>query len=284
MGGQAGTSSMIRNYLGFPRGISGAELAARAFDQAILFGTEMIYGHAACGLRVDGDLRIVQLTDGTQVPARAVVIATGVSYRTIDIPSLERFNGVGVYYGAASSEAAALVGQDVFVVGGGNSAGQAAAHLAKYASRVTILVRGKSLAHSMSEYLITEIEATPNIHLMCGVEVVGGGGDGRLETIDVGRPSGAVDTLPAAALFILIGAEPFTQWLPPEVARDDWGFVMTGPTHETPSRLPFESTLPGVFAVGDVRRDSIKRVASAVGEGAVCIRLVHEYLSVQRDH
>jgi len=284
MGGQAGTSSMIRNYLGFPRGISGAELAARAFDQAILFGTEMIYGHAASGLRVDGDLRVVELTDGTQVPARAVVIATGVSYRTIDIPSLERFNGVGVYYGAASSEAAALVGQDVFVVGGGNSAGQAAAHLAKYASRVTILVRGKSLAHSMSEYLITEIEATPNIHLMCGVEVVGGGGDGRLETIDVRRPSGAVDTLPAAALFILIGAEPFTQWLPPEVARDDWGFVMTGPTHETPSRLPFESTLPGVFAVGDVRRDSIKRVASAVGEGAVCIRLVHEYLSVQRDH
>jgi thioredoxin reductase (NADPH) len=283
MGGQAGTSSMIRNYLGFPRGISGAELAARAFDQAILFGTEMIYGHAAAGLRVDGDLRIVQLTDGTDVPARAIVIATGVSYRILDIPSLEAFNGVGVYYGAASSEAAALAGQDVFVVGGGNSAGQAAVYLAKFASRVTILVRGESLAQSMSEYLITEIDATPNIDLMYGVEVVGGAGDGRLETIDVRRPpSGAADTLPAAALFILIGTEPFTQWLPSDVARDDWGFVMTGPSEEDPSRLPFESTLPGVFAVGDVRRDSTKRVASAAGEGAVCVRLVHEYLAVQR--
>jgi thioredoxin reductase (NADPH) len=281
MGGQAGTSSMIRNYLGFPRGISGAELAARAFEQAILFGTDMVYGRAAAGLRVDGDLRIVQLTDGTDVPARAVVIATGVSYRTLDIPSLERFKGVGVYYGAASSEASALTGQDVFVVGGGNSAGQAAVHLAKYASRVAILVRGESLAQSMSEYLITEIDATPNVDIMCGVEVVGGDGGGRLETVDVQRRSGAVDTLAAAALFVLIGAEPFTQWLPPEVRRDHWGFVMTGPTDESPARLPFESTLPGVFAVGDVRRDSTKRVASAVGEGAVCIRLVHEYLAVQ---
>jgi thioredoxin reductase (NADPH) len=284
MGGQAGTSSMIRNYLGFPRGISGAELAARAFDQAILFGTEMIYGHAAAGLRVDGGLRIVELADGTDVPARAIVIATGVSYRNLDIPSLEAFNGVGVYYGAAASEAAALAGQDVFVVGGGNSAGQAAVHLAKFASRVTILVRGNSLAHSMSDYLITEVHATPNIELMYGAEVVAGAGDGRLESIDVRRPpSGGVDTLSAAALFVLIGAEPFTQWLPPEVERDEWGFVMTGPSDEAPSRLPFESTLPGVFAVGDVRRDSTKRVASAVGEGAVCVRLVHEYLAGQHD-
>jgi thioredoxin reductase (NADPH) len=283
MGGQAGTSSMIRNYLGFPRGISGAELAARAFDQAILFGTAMVYGQAASGLRADGDLRIVQLTDGTDVPARAIVIATGVSYRRLDVPSLAPFNGVGVYYGAASSEAAGLAGRNVFVVGGGNSAGQAAVHLAKFASRVTILVRGESLAQSMSDYLITEIDSTPNIDLMCGVEVVGGAGDGQLDTIDVQRRSGAVETLPAAALFILIGAEPFTQWLPPEVARDDWGFVMTGPSDEAQSRLPFESTLPGVFAVGDVRRDSTKRVASAVGEGAVCVRLVHEYLALQRD-
>jgi thioredoxin reductase (NADPH) len=284
MGGQAGTSSMIRNYLGFPRGISGAELAARAFDQAILFGTEMIYGQAAADLLVDGYLRIVQLTDGTNVPARAVVIATGVSYRTVDIASLEAFNGVGVYYGAAISEAAALAGQEVFVVGGGNSAGQAAVYLAKFASRVTMLVRGESLAQSMSEYLITEIDSCANIDLLYGVEVVGGAGGGRLETVEVRHSStGAVDTLPAAALFILIGAEPFTQWLPPEVARDDWGFVITGPTEETPSRLPFESTIPGVFAVGDVRRDSTKRVASAAGEGAVCVRLVHEYLAAQRD-
>jgi thioredoxin reductase (NADPH) len=282
MGGQAGTSSMIRNYLGFPRGISGAELAARAFEQAILFGTEMIYGNAAAGLRVDGDLRIVELADGTDVPARAVVIATGVSYRTLDIPSLEPYNGVGVFYGAAMSEAAAIAGQDVFVVGGSNSAGQAAVHLARFASRVTILVRGESLAKSMSEYLIKEIDATPTIDLRYGVEVVGCAGDGRLETIDVlHRPSGAVDVLPTAALFILIGAEPFTQWLPSDVARDDWGFVMTGPSDDTPSRLPFESTLSGVFAVGDVRRDSTKRVASAAGEGAVCVRLVHQYLAGQ---
>jgi thioredoxin reductase (NADPH) len=285
MGGQAGTSSMIRNYLGFPRGISGAELAARAFEQAILFGTEMIYGQAAAGLRVDGDLRIVQLTDGTDVSARAIVIATGVSYRTLDSPSLEPFNGLGVYYGAATSEAASLADQEVFVVGGGNSAGQAAVYLARFASRVTMLVRGRSLAESMSAYLITEIGATPNIDVMYGVEVVGGAGDGRLETIDVRhRRSGAVDTLPAAALFILIGAEPFTQWLPSDVARDDWGFVMTGPSEEAPSRRPFESTLTGVFAVGDVRRDSTKRVASAAGEGAVCVRFVHEYLAVQRGH
>jgi thioredoxin reductase (NADPH) len=284
MGGQAGTSSMIRNYLGFPRGISGAELAARAFDQAILFGTEMIYGQAAAGLRVDGDLRIVQLADGSEIAGRAVVIATGVSYRTLDIPSLESFKGVGLYYGAATSEAAALTGQQVFVVGGGNSAGQAAVYLAKFASRVTILVRGESLAKSMSEYLITEIDATPNITVTHGVEVVGGGGDGRLESIDLRRrPSRVVDTVAAAALFILIGAEPFTQWLPADVDRDNWGFVMTGPSEDTPSqsRLPFESTLPGVFAVGDVRRDSTKRVASAVGEGAVCVRQVHEYLSNQ---
>ena len=284
MGGQAGTSSMIRNYLGFPRGISGAELAARAFDQAILFGTEMVYGHAASGLRVDGDLRIVQLTDGTDVPARAVVIATGVSYRRLDVPSLAPFNGVGVYYGAASSEAAALTGQDVFVVGGGNSAGQAAVHLAKFAysghdpraGRVTRPQHVRLPDHRDRR----DSQHRPDVRRR-GRR---GAGDGRLETIDVQRPSGAVDTLPAAALFILIGAEPFTQWLPPEVERDEWGFVMTGPSDEAPSRLPFESTLSGVFAVGDVRRGSTKRVASAVGEGAVCVRLVHEYLAVQRDH
>jgi thioredoxin reductase (NADPH) len=280
MGGQAGTSSMIRNYLGFPRGISGAELAARAFEQAILFGTEMIYGKGATCLRVDGDLRMVQLTDGTEVSGRAVVIATGVSYRTLDIPSLERLNGVGVYYGAAISEAPALAGEEVFVVGGGNSAGQAAVHLAKFASRVTILVRSETLAQSMSDYLITEIDATENIVVKYRAEVVGGSGDGRLETIDVrNRGTGTVDTLPAAALFVLIGAEPFTNWLPSDVARDDWGFVITGPSADNPSLLQFESTVPGVFAVGDVRRDSTKRVASAAGEGAVCVRLVHQHLA-----
>jgi thioredoxin reductase (NADPH) len=280
MGGQAGTSSMIRNYLGFPRGISGAELAARAFDQAILFGTEMIYGRAATHLRADGDLRIVRLTDGTEVSGRAVVIATGVSYRTLDVPSLEPLNGVGVYYGAAISEAPALTGQKVFVVGGGNSAGQAALHLAKFASRVTILVRSGTLAQSMSDYLINEIDATGNVDVKYRVEVVGGSGDGRLEAIDIRhRESGAIDTVPAAALFVLIGAEPFTNWLPSDVDRDDWGFVITGPSESNPSPLQFESTVSGVFAVGDVRRDSTKRVASAAGEGAVCVRLVHQYLA-----
>ena len=284
MGGQAGTSSMIRNYLGFPRGISGAELAARAFDQAILFGTEMIYGHAASGLRVDGDLRIVRLTDGTDVPARAVVIATGVSYRTLDIPSLDVFTGVGVYYGAASSEAAALSGKDVFVVGGGNSAGQAAVHLAKFASARHHPGAGRVAGPEHVRLPHHRDRRDPQDRPHVRGRGRRGAGDGRLETIDVRHPSsGAVDTLPAAALFILIGAEPFTQWLPSDVARDDWGFVMTGPSEEAPSRLPFESTVPGVFAVGDVRRDSTKRVASAAGEGAVCIRLVHEYLAAQRE-
>jgi thioredoxin reductase (NADPH) len=208
------------------------------------------------------------------------VIATGVSYRTFDLPSLEPLNGIGLYYGAAISEAPALVGQEVFVVGGGNSAGQAAVHLAKFASRVTILVRSETLAQSMSDYLVHEIAGTDNIDVKYRVEVVGGSGDSRLESIDVrDRASGAVETFPAAALFILIGAEPCTHWLPSDVARDDWGFVMTGPSRENPSLLQFGTTVPGVFAVGDVRRDSMKRVASAAGEGAVCVRLVHKYLA-----
>jgi thioredoxin reductase (NADPH) len=283
MGGQAGTSSMIRNYLGFPRGISGAELGARAFEQAILFGTEMIYGHAATGLRADEDLRVVQLEDGTEVPGRSVVIATGVSYRTLGIPTLERLNGVGVFCGSAIAEAASVTGQPVFVIGGGNSAGQAALHLAKFASLTTILVRAESLAQSMSEYLITEIRATANIEVRFRTEVVGASGEGRLETIDLRhRESGTAETVRAAALFVLIGAEPFTDWLPAEVSRDEWGYILTGPNEGESTRLAYESTMPGVFAVGDVRRDSVKRVASATGEGAVCVRVLHEYLERQR--
>ena len=280
MGGQAGTSSMIRNYLGFPRGISGAELAARAFEQAILFGTEMIYGAAAVGLHAGGDIRIIELSDGTQIPGRSVIVATGVSYRTLDVAALDPFTGRGVFYGAAMSEAPSLVGQDVFVVGGGNSAGQAALYLAKFARRVIMLVRGHALTHSMSDYLITEIEATANIDIRYRSEVVGGRGRGRLENLDIrDRDSGDVASEPAAGLFILIGAAPFTEWLPAEIARDEWGYVVTGPTDTQPNRLAFESTMPGVFAAGDVRRGSIKRVASATGEGAVCVRLVHDYLA-----
>jgi thioredoxin reductase (NADPH) len=280
MGGQAGTSSMIRNYLGFPRGISGAELAARAFEQAILFGTEMIYSNAAVDLRVDDDVLRVRLADGTEVPGRSVVIATGVSYRTLEVRALERFHGVGVFYGAAMAEAPRLVGDDVFVVGGGNSAGQAAIHLARFARQVTILVRGDSLAQSMSEYLLTEIESTPNILVRHRTEVVGGGGTSHLETLDLfDRQRSTTTTVPAAGLFVLIGAAPFTDWLPAAVERDQWGYILTGRSETEPRQLQFESTMPGVFAVGDVRRGSIKRVASAAGEGAICVRLVHAYLA-----
>jgi thioredoxin reductase (NADPH) len=280
MGGQAGTSSMIRNYLGFPRGISGAELTARALEQALLFGTEMVYGSAAVGLARDRDTYVVTLDDGDVVPGHAVVIATGVSYRRLGIPSLEALNGAGVFYGAATSEAPSLRGRDAYVVGGGNSAGQAAVHLARYARQVTVLVRGDSLAASMSDYLVTEIAATENIAVRYGTTVVGGGGADRLERLELrDAPSGAVTTVDAAALFVLIGAEPFTEWLPDEVTRDDWGYIFTGPGADAPDRLTFETHCPGVFAVGDVRHGSVKRVASAVGEGAVCVRLIHEHLA-----
>ena len=304
MGGQAGTSSMIRNYLGFPRGISGVELAARAFEQAILFGTEMIYGSRAVALRHERELRIVALSDGTEVLARSVVVATGVSYRRLDLPELEPFHGAGVFYGAGMSEARALAGEHVCVVGGGNSAGQAAVHLAKFATRVTVLVRSDSLAHSMSDYLVTELDVTPNITVRYGTEIVGGGGGGRLEWLDLqDRATGAIERTLTAAVFVLIGAAPYTDWLPSSVMRDEWGYVLTGheclvrprgagaeaqdsdgehvgvvSQHAT-SPVLFETSMLGVFAVGDVRQGSIKRVASAAGEGAICVRLIHEYLS-----
>ncbi len=231
MGGQAGTSSRIRNYLGFPRGISGTELAARALDQAIMFGTEMVYGGDVVDLRSDGDLRILELADGNEISTRSVVIATGVSYRRLELPALEAFHGMGVFYGAAISEARAVAGEHVCVAGGGNSAGQAALHLATFAARVTILVRSTSLAESMSEYLIREIAATPNVDIRYGVEIVGGDGDGRLSCLDLrGRATGEVERVATAALFVLIGARPLTDWLPGRVARDEAGYLMTGPS------------------------------------------------------
>ena len=301
LGGQAGTSSMIRNYLGFPRGISGAELAGRASDQAILFGTEMIYGSDAVSLASRDDLRVVGLNGGSEVLAKTVVVATGVSYRLLNVPGLERFNGASVFYGAAASEAQALAHEQVHVVGGGNSAGQAAMHLAKFAEHVTMLVRSDSLAESMSEYLIRDIRATRNISVRHGVEVVDGGGGTRLEWLAIRkRHSGETERVSSAALFVLIGAEPLTGWLPATIARDDWGYVVTGTHYEDAFRagrvlgpgaragdlpgpgkdpLLFETTEPGVFAVGDVRRGSVKRVASAAGEGSICVRLIHEYLA-----
>src|SRR6266851_1483283 len=284
-GGQAGTSSLIRNYLGFPRGVSGAELAGRAYEQAWMFGTQFVYGNPATSLAIDGDLRIVRLQDGSAVTSRAVVIATGVSYRRLAVPELESLAGAGVFYGAATTEAQGLAGKRAFVVGGGNSAGQAALHLSKYAEHVTILVRSKSLAASMSQYLIREIETAPTIEVRYHTEVAGGGGNGRLEQLRLRRrDTGDTETEPADGLFVLIGAQPFTEWLPDAVGRDQWGYILTGPDvaeRRTLQREPYllETSTPGVFAVGDVRHGSVKRVASAVGDGSIAIRLAHDYLA-----
>jgi thioredoxin reductase (NADPH) len=289
LGGQAGTSSMIRNYLGFPRGISGAELAARALDQAILFGAEMIYASEAVSLSSQGELHLVGLNGGATVAAKVVVIATGVSYRMLNVPGLVPFNGIGVFYGASASEAPSLFKQAVHVVGGGNSAGQAALYLARFADHVTMLVRSESLADSMSEYLVREINASRTIDVEYGAEVIDGGGKTRLEWLGIrNRFSGETKRVTSAALFVLIGAEPFTDWLPDSIRRDEWGYVFTGvPTEKDGGNragdlgLLFETTLPGVFAVGDVRHGSVKRVASAAGDGAICVRLIHDYLSSQ---
>jgi thioredoxin reductase (NADPH) len=285
-GGQAGTSSRIRNYLGFPRGISGADLAWRAYEQAWTFGTHFIYGNPATSLATGEDLHVVGLKDGSQVRSRAVILATGVSYRRLGIAELESFAGAGVFYGASTIEAQAVAGKPVFVVGGGNSAGQAALHLAKYAGQVTLLVRSRSLAASMSDYLTREIGSAANVHVRYRSEVAGGSGDGRLEHLLIrDRDSGRAESLPAGGLFILIGAEPFTGWLPGAIVRDQWGFILTGPDAAprwplARAPFPFETTAPGVFAVGDVRHGSVKRVASAVGEGSIAVRLVHDYLAL----
>ncbi|MGN6795884.1 MAG: FAD-dependent oxidoreductase [Streptosporangiaceae bacterium] len=289
-GGQAGSSPMIRNYPGFPHGISGHELTRRVCEQAWMFGAHMVFSQPVVGLEASGDARIVRQADGHQVVARAVVVASGIAWRRLETPRLEDLLGCGVFYGAAGSEAQAMEGQDVFVVGAGNSAGQAALYLARYARRVTMLVRGSSLERSMSEYLVTEIEATPNLAIRLHTEVIDGHGDDRLAAITVrDKLRERTEQLPATALFVLIGGEPRTRWLPPDVERDG-GYILTGRDvtlhaasrerwHPERAPLPLETSMPGVFAAGDVRYRSIKRVASAVGDGATAIRLVHEYLS-----
>jgi thioredoxin reductase (NADPH) len=290
IGGQAGTSSLIRNYLGFPWGIGGAELATRAAEQAWLFGASFRLMRRATGLRRSGKDVVVSLSDGTEVVGRTVIIATGVSYRRLGVPSLEALNDAGVFYGGAVTEAQAVQDKEVYVAGAGNSAGQAATHLAKYARHVTLVARGDTLATSMSDYLIKEIEAAENIDVRLNTRIVGGGGKGRLERLVLeDSTSGSTETVRAAALFVLIGARPHTGWLPEEVERDEEGFVFTGrdlPSYGRPRRswyvgrlpLPMETSMSGVFAAGDVRYGSVKRVASAVGAGAIVIQSVHEYL------
>jgi thioredoxin reductase (NADPH) len=284
IGGQAASSSLIRNYLGFSRGIGGAELAQRAYQQAWVFGASFVLMQEVQSLRADGDRYVLNLSGGQDVRTRAVVLATGVSYRRIGVPELDALVGAGVFYGASITEARALEGEDVYVVGGGNSAGQAAMYLARYAGSVTVLVRGDTLAESMSQYLIGEIEAAPNIAVRYNTEVVGGRGESRLAGLTLrDRLSGDESDVPAAGLFILIGAMPRTDWLPDEIARDQWGYVLTGP--DVPGKPPevprtmHETSMPRVFAVGDVRSRSVKRVASAVGEGSVVISQVHAALN-----
>ncbi len=284
IGGQAGTSSMIRNYLGFPWGLSGGELAFRAWEQALLLGAQFVFGQRASGLTTRDREHTITLSDGSEVHARSVIIASGVAYRRLGIEVLERLVGAGVFYSAAGVEAPAMAGQSVYVVGGANSAGQAALHLARFAARVTLLVRGASLVTSMSEYLITQLQATPNVHVRLRTRVVDGRGENRLETLVLENiETGQREEVEAAAIFVLIGAEPRTEWLRDVLALDERGFILTG--RDLPAAawslerppLPYETSLPGVFAVGDTRHGSVKRVAGAVGEGSVAVGSVHQY-------
>jgi thioredoxin reductase (NADPH) len=289
-GGQAGLSSRIENYLGFPSGLSGADLARRAVTQARRFGVEIISPQEATGLRVEGPYRHIKLSDGSEIACQALLLAMGVQWRKLDVPGLERLQGAGVYYGAGTTEAMTCEGEDVYIVGGANSAGQAAMHFSKYARKVIMLVRGASLAISMSRYLIDEIEKVPNIEVRLHSCVAEAQGILRLESISV-YCSATLETerVPATSLFIFIGAQPGTDWLEGIVERDDKGFSLTGAELRRNGKLPaswalkrdpslLETSVPGVFAVGDVRKGSVKRVASGVGEGSIAIQFVHQYL------
>jgi thioredoxin reductase (NADPH) len=288
-GGQAGQSSRIENYLGFPSGLSGGDLTHRASAQARRFGARMVLVQDAVALEPRGPARTIRLTGGEEISSHAVVVATGVQYRRLEVPGVAELTGRGVYYGGSRSEALSCSDEEVVVVGGANSAGQAALYFARYAGRVTIVYRGPCLSTSMSHYLVERVEAAPNVEVRLNSEVTAVRGAGSLETVDViDTASGARDVLPAAAMFIFIGASPNTAWLDGVVARDDRGFIMAGPDLGAEGLrppwplerdpLPLESSLPGVFVAGDVRHQSIKRVAAAVGDGAMAVQLVHHYL------
>jgi thioredoxin reductase (NADPH) len=287
-GGQAGSSSRIENYLGFPAGVTGEDLGRRAHIQATRFGAEFLTQRAA-GLRIDGQYRFVRLGDGGEVSSHVVLLAPGVQYRKLAIPGADRLTGCGLYYGAALVEAAACKDEEVFVIGGANSAGQAALHFSKFACKVTMLVRGTGLTATMSKYLIDEIDRTSNIVVATGTQVIGAEGDGRLECLALRGPEGEY-RVPATSVFVFIGAEPGAEWLPPSVLRDEKGFVLAGPDLRRDGKLPdiwkeprepflLETSVPGVFAAGDVRHGSIKRVASAVGEGSIAVQFAHQYLA-----
>jgi thioredoxin reductase (NADPH) len=287
-GGQAGRSASIENYLGFPKGLSGADLTHRAITQARRFGAELVLAREVIGFEQRGPVRAVLLSDAGEIEARAVVVASGVSYRRLGAAGIDALTGRGVFYGADASDAAQVAGDDVYVVGAANSAGQAALSLGRHAKQVVMVVRGAVLEATMSQYLVDRILASPTISVRYETEVVAADGDGHLETLTLEHGDGTREEVPATWLFAFIGASPRTDWLGEEVARDPQGYVVTGPdltSAEHPAwsleRPPFllETSVPGVFAAGDVRLDSMKRVASAVGEGAMAVHLVHRYLA-----
>jgi thioredoxin reductase (NADPH) len=292
-GGQAGQSSRIENYLGFPDGVSGSQLTDRARRQALKFGAELLTTREVVALDAAGATRLLRFRDGISIAAHTVVLATGVSYRLLDAPGLAGLTGCGVFYGSAATEAPACAGEEIYLVGGANSAGQAAMYFSRYAGRVHLLIRGEDLRRSMSQYLIDQIAHVENIEVHPFTEVVAAHGDGRLEGLTLCDPrSGRTREVATPWLFIFIGAQPCTDWLGENVVRDRLGFVLTGPDLLVEGRRPagwtlprdpyhLESSVPGVFAAGDVRADSLKRVASAVGEGAAAVSLVHRYLAAQ---
>jgi thioredoxin reductase (NADPH) len=292
IGGQATSSSLIRNYLGFPRGVSGRRLAQSAYEQAWVFGAHFAFMQFVTMLGRDDDGLWVELSDSGRIRTRAVLLSTGAEYQRIGIPELEALNGAGVFYGGTASEAARMTDREVFVVGGANSAGQAALHLSRYAAHVTLVVRADSLAEGMSSYLVQQIEDTPRLDVRVATEVVGGGGAARLERLVLrDRLTGAEETVEADGLFLMIGARPHTGWLPESVARDELGFVFTGsdvlatgswPLERAP--LSLETSVPGVFAAGDLRHGAVRRVASAVGEGSVAVQLLHRLFELDDLH